>query len=95
MDGNKFLPYADIEHTTIIKGDSLYASIAAASILAKTYRDEYMIQLHQSFPQYHWDANKGYPSIAHRDAIRAYGVTMYHRQSFQLLPRTEQLQLFD
>jgi ribonuclease HII len=95
VDGNKFLPYADIEHTTIIKGDSLYASIAAASILAKTYRDEYMIQLHQSFPQYHWDANKGYPSIAHRDAIRAYGVTMYHRQSFQLLPRTEQLQLFD
>lgn len=95
VDGNKFLPYKDIPYSTVIKGDSIYASIAAASILAKTHRDEYMLELHQSFPQYHWDTNKGYPSLSHRDAIKKYGITEYHRKSFQLLPRTEQMKLFD
>lgn len=95
VDGNKFLPYKDIPFNTVIKGDSMYASIAAASILAKTYRDEYMLNLHLLYPHYHWNNNKGYPSLSHRDAIRRYGITPYHRNSFQLLPRNEQLKLFD
>ena len=92
IDGNCFSPYEDITHTTVIKGDATYMSIAAASILAKTYRDDYMLQLHQEYPQYHWDRNKGYPAPAHREAIRQYGTTPYHRMTFQLLP-PQQLEL--
>ena len=92
IDGNRFIPYEDIPHTTVIKGDATYMSIAAASILAKTYRDDYMLQLHQEYPQYHWDSNKGYPAPAHREAIRQYGTTPYHRMTFQLLP-PQQLEL--
>jgi ribonuclease HII len=94
VDGNKFMPYKKISFDCIIKGDSLYASIAAASILAKTYRDEYMKNLHKRFPYYHWDANKGYPTVQHRKAILEHGISKYHRKSFQLLPITEQLSLF-
>lgn len=89
IDGNRFMPYEDIPHTTVIKGDATYMSIAAASILAKTYRDDYMLKIHQEYPQYHWDKNKGYPAPIHRDAIRKYGTTPYHRMSFQLLPPTQ------
>ncbi len=85
VDGNRFYPYGDTPYTTIVKGDGKYMSIAAASILAKTHRDEYMLALHQQHPQYAWDKNKGYPSKAHRDAIRLYGVTPYHRMTFNLL----------
>lgn len=85
VDGNRFRPYRDLPHTTVVKGDGKYMSIAAASILAKTYRDDYMLRLHEEYPQYHWDANKGYPSKVHREAIRRYGVTPYHRMSFNLL----------
>src|SRR5690554_3134885 len=86
VDGNKFKPYQDIPHQTIVKGDSKYLSIACASILAKTYRDEYMLQLHEEFPMYHWDKNKGYPTKEHRKAILEYGPCKYHRKSFRLLP---------
>ena len=89
IDGNRFMPYEDIPHTTVVKGDATYMSIAAASILAKTYRDDYMLKIHQEYPQYHWDSNKGYPAPIHRDAIRKYGTTPYHRMSFQLLPPTQ------
>lgn len=89
IDGNRFMPYEGIPHTTVIKGDATYMSIAAASILAKTYRDDYMLKIHQEYPQYHWDSNKGYPAPIHRDAIRKYGTTPYHRMSFQLLPPTQ------
>ena len=89
IDGNRFMPYEDIPHTTVIKGDATYMSIAAASILAKTYRDDYMLKIHQEYPQYHWDSNKGYPAPIHRDAIRKYGTTPYHRMTFQLLPPTQ------
>lgn len=85
IDGNRFKPYHDTPHTTVVKGDGKYMSIAAASILAKTYRDDYMMRLHEEYPQYHWDSNKGYPSKAHRLAIREYGVTPYHRMSYNLL----------
>lgn len=85
IDGNRFKPYKDIPHKTVVKGDGKYMSIAAASILAKTYRDDYMMKLHQEYPQYHWDSNKGYPSKAHREAIRIYGTTPYHRMSYNLL----------
>lgn len=91
VDGNRFKPYNNILHTCIIKGDSKYLSIAAASILAKTYRDAYMNLLHDEFPMYNWKQNKGYPTKEHREAIRKYGVTKYHRLSFKLLP--EQLKL--
>lgn len=94
VDGNKFIPYKDIAFECIIKGDGKYASIAAASILAKTYRDEYMEHLHEKHPQYHWQKNKGYPTQAHRDAIIEHGITKYHRKTFQLLPPAEQLSLF-
>lgn len=86
VDGNRFKPYGDLPHTTIVKGDGKYMSIAAASILAKTHRDEYMLSLHARYPQYHWDSNKGYPTHTQRIAIRQYGVTPYHRLTFQLLP---------
>ncbi len=89
IDGNRFMPYEDIPHTTVIKGDATYMSIAAASILAKTYRDDYMLKIHQEYPQYHWDSNKGYPAPVHREAIRKYGTTPYHRLTFQLLPPTQ------
>lgn len=86
IDGNRFTPYPGIPHTTIIKGDGKYLSIAAASILAKTYRDDYMDQLAQEYPAYHWLNNKGYPTKAHRQAIREQGITPYHRKTFTLLP---------
>jgi ribonuclease HII len=92
IDGNRFIPYKKIPHHTIIKGDGIYASIAAASILAKTYRDEYMLQLHREFPQYRWNTNKGYGTEEHRKAIEQFGICKYHRKSFKLLP--SQLGLF-
>jgi len=91
VDGNKFKPYHDIPHTCIIKGDGKYLNIAAASVLAKTYRDEFMEKIHEEFPMYNWKKNKGYPTLEHREAIRKYGITKYHRKSFRLLP--EQLEL--
>ncbi len=91
VDGNRFKPVANIPHTCIIKGDGKYMSIAAASILAKTYRDEYMNKIHEEFPMYNWKQNKGYPTKEHREAIRKYGITKYHRITFRLLP--EQLKL--
>ena len=86
IDGNRFIPYKTIPYKTIIKGDSKYLSIAAASILAKTYRDAYMVKIHDEFPMYNWKQNKGYPTKEHRAAIRTYGITKYHRKSFRLLP---------
>jgi ribonuclease HII len=91
IDGNRFLPYGEVEHQCIVKGDGKYLSIAAASILAKTYRDEFMEELHAAFPAYNWKKNKGYPTAAHRQAIQETGVSEYHRKSFRLLP--EQLTL--
>ncbi len=91
VDGNRFKPIPQIPHQCIVKGDSKYLSIAAASILAKTYRDEYMNKIHEEFPMYNWKQNKGYPTLEHREAIRKYGTTKYHRMSFKLLP--EQLKL--
>ncbi len=85
IDGNRFNPYPNIPHTTIVKGDGKYLSIAAASILAKTYRDDYMNRLHEEFPYYDWDHNKGYPTKKHRAAIALHGTTSYHRMSFNLL----------
>lgn len=85
VDGNRFKPYQKLPHTTIVKGDGKYLSIAAASILAKTYRDDYMDALAEDYPQYDWLSNKGYPTKKHRDAIRQYGMTPYHRKSFNLL----------
>ena len=86
IDGNRFNPYDGIPHHCIIKGDGKYLSIAAASVLAKTYRDELMVKLHHEFPMYNWQQNKGYPTKEHRGAIREFGVTDYHRKSFKLLP---------
>ena len=91
VDGNRFKPVLDIPHSCIVKGDTKFMSIAAASVLAKTYRDEYMNRIHEEFPMYNWKQNKGYPTQEHREAIRKYGVTKYHRMSFRLLP--EQLKL--
>lgn len=85
VDGNRFKQYGKIPHTCIVKGDAKYLSIAAASILAKTYRDDYMDGLAEEFPQYDWKSNKGYPTKKHREAIRQYGVTPYHRMSYNLL----------
>lgn len=93
IDGNRFKPYKDIPHTCVVKGDGKYLSIAAASVLAKTYRDDYMMQLHEQYPQYGWDKNKGYPTEQHRDAIVRYGITPFHRQSFRLTDL--QLKLFE
>lgn len=91
VDGNRFKPFKNIPFECIIKGDDKFLSIAAASILAKTYRDEYMAKIHEEFPMYNWKKNKGYPTKEHRDAIRKYGITKYHRKSFKLLP--EQLEI--
>lgn len=85
IDGNRFTPYPGIPHTTIVKGDGKYMSIAAASILAKTYRDDYMKELSISYPAYHWEKNKGYPTLSHRKAIHTYGITPHHRKTFTLL----------
>ena len=85
VDGNRFKPYGEIPHTCIVKGDAKYLSIAAASILAKTYRDDYMDGLAEEYPQYDWKSNKGYPTKKHRETIRQYGVTPYHRMSYNLL----------
>ncbi len=85
VDGNRFKPYRNLPHTTIVKGDGKYLSIAAASILAKTYRDDYMDQLAQTYPQYDWLSNKGYPTKKHREAIRKYGITPFHRKTFNML----------
>ena len=85
VDGNRFKKYKDLPHTTIVKGDGKYLSIAAASILAKTYRDDYMNKLAEEYPQYDWLSNKGYPTKKHREAIRQFGITPYHRKSYNLL----------
>jgi ribonuclease HII len=94
VDGNRFQKYAAVPHLCVVKGDSKYAAIAAASVLAKTWRDDYMLRLHDECPQYDWRFNKGYPTEAHREAIRRHGITPHHRRSFQLLPQGEQLELF-
>ncbi|MGB5822265.1 MAG: ribonuclease HII [Saonia sp.] len=91
VDGNRFKPYKNIYHECIVKGDGKYMSIAAASILAKTARDAYMEKIHLEYPMYNWKKNKGYPTKEHREAIRKYGITKYHRKSFRLVP--EQLKL--
>ena len=93
VDGNRFKPINAIPYSTIIKGDSKYMSIAAASILAKTYRDEYMNTIHEEFPMYNWKQNKGYPTKEHREAIRKYGTTKYHRMTFRLLPEQFKLEI--
>lgn len=92
IDGNRFIPYRDVKHTCIIKGDSKYISIAAASILAKTSRDEFMLHMHDQFPIYGWNENKGYPTVKHRNAILQYGTTPIHRMSFKITD--PQLKLF-
>lgn len=92
VDGNRFKPYADLPHTTFVKGDGRFGNIAAASILAKTHRDEFMTNAHTLYPHYHWDVNKGYPTRAHRAAIEAHGPSPLHRLSFRLLD--PQLTLF-
>ena len=89
VDGNRFKPYHELPYTTVVKGDGKYLSIAAASILAKTYRDDYMDALAQEYPQYDWLSNKGYPTQKHRTAIKTHGITPYHRRSFTLLPPEE------
>jgi ribonuclease HII len=86
IDGNKFKPYGEIPYECVIKGDGKYLHIAAASVLAKTYRDAFMEKIHEEFPMYNWKQNKGYPTKEHRKAIRKYGITKYHRKSFRLLP---------
>ena len=93
IDGNRFYKYRDLPHTTIVKGDGKYLSIAAASILAKTYRDDYMKVLHEEYPCYGWDRNAGYPTKEHREAIRLHGVSPYHRRTFNLLGGDGQLSL--
>lgn len=85
IDGNRFNKYHDVPHTTVVKGDGKFLSIAAASILAKTYRDDYMNKLHEEYPMYDWKGNKGYPTKKHREAIAKYGTTPYHRMTFNLL----------
>lgn len=93
VDGNRFKNFKEIPHECIVKGDSKYLSIAAASVLAKTYRDQFMAELHEIYPMYNWKQNKGYPTKEHRDAIRKYGLTEYHRKSFRQLPEQETLLL--
>ncbi|MBA3985401.1 MAG: ribonuclease HII [Flavobacteriales bacterium] len=90
VDGNRFKEYKDIPHQCIVKGDAKFLHIAAASVLAKTYRDAFMERIHEEFPMYNWKQNKGYPTLEHRNAIREFGITKYHRKSFRLLP--EQLE---
>ena len=89
VDGNKFKPYNGLPHTTIVKGDGKYLSIAAASILAKTYRDDYMNALAEEYPMYDWKSNKGYPTKKHRQAIKDYGISPYHRKSYNLIGEGE------
>ena len=93
VDGNKFKPYQNIPHKTIVKGDAQFLNIAAASILAKTYRDDYMAKIHDEFPHYNWKHNKGYPTQQHRAAILKHGISKYHRTSFKLLPNQYKLKL--
>lgn len=95
VDGNRFKPYRDLPHTTIVKGDGKYLSIAAASILAKTYRDDEMVRLAQEYPDYDWQHNRGYPTRKHREAIRQHGITPYHRRTFNLLGSEELTIPFD
>ncbi len=94
VDGNRFKPFQNVPHQCVIKGDATYMSIAAASVLAKTYRDEYMLSIHEHFPFYKWNENKGYPTSAHREAIVQRGSCIHHRKSFRLLPEPEQMKLF-
>lgn len=94
IDGNRFAPYENIQHACIIKGDGKFNAIAAASILAKTYRDAYMEKMHKKYPEYNWVQNKGYPTLEHRTAIHQFGYTKLHRKSFRVLPPT-QLSLFE
>ena len=91
VDGNRFLPFKEIEHTCVVKGDSKFQSIAAASILAKTYRDDYMKRIGEQFPEYEWATNKGYPTKKHRLAIKHYGITEYHRKSSNLIEKQYEL----
>ena len=93
IDGNKFSSYKDIPYQTNVKGDAKYMSIAAASVLAKTYRDEYMEKIHEEFPMYNWKKNKGYPTKEHRNGSREFGATKYHRKTFKLLPEQLKLEL--
>jgi ribonuclease HII len=95
VDGNRFKPYGSTPHSCMIKGDARFSSIAAASILAKTHRDELMTNLHESYPQYAWAQNQGYPTAVHRKAIAEFGPSPHHRMTFQLLARDQQLGLFD
>lgn len=95
VDGNRFKPYRDLPHTTIVKGDGKYLSISAASILAKTYRDDEMVRLAQEYPDYDWQHNMGYPTRKHREAIRQHGITPYHRRTFNLLGSEELTIPFD
>lgn len=90
VDGNRFIQYENVAHTCVVGGDARYMAIAAASVLAKTYRDEYMLSLHEKHPQYDWANNKGYPTKKHREAIKKYGITPYHRKSFNLIDSTTQ-----
>jgi ribonuclease HII len=92
IDGNRFIPYKKISYRCIVKGDGKYANIAAASILAKTYRDDFMLQLHKAFPNYNWQKNKGYGTLEHRNAIEQFGLCKYHRKSFNIVPK--QMDLF-
>ena len=91
VDGNRFKPYKELPHSCIVKGDGKYASIAAASVLAKVYRDDLMAEWGKKYPEYGWESNVGYPTVKHREAIKKYGVTPLHRQSFQLLPRQKEI----
>ena len=93
VDGNKFKPYKDVPYETIVKGDAKYMSIAAASVLAKTYRDDYMEEIHNEFPMYNWKKNKGYPTKEHRNGIKEFGITKYHRKTFKLLPEQFKLDI--
>ena len=95
VDGNRFKPFEDIPHTTVIKGDSKFQTIAAASILAKTARDEFMCRIHEDLPYYFWNVNKGYPTIQHKKAIEKHGLSSYHRKTFQHALTVKQLNLFD
>jgi len=93
VDGNKFREYCNIPYQTIVKGDAKYMSIAAASVLAKTYRDDFMKKIHKEFPVYNWKKNKGYPTKEHRKAIQEHGITKYHRKTFKLLPSQLKLEI--
>lgn len=92
VDGHRFMPYENVDYECIIKGDGKYMSIAAASVLAKTYRDDFMVDLHHQYPYYGWDSNKGYPTKKHRKAIVEHGVTPFHRMSFRLLDQQQKIQ---